>query len=196
MGAVDIRGRGRDRTVSHRMRDLLGLSIVLGLLAPGALAPVTASAADDLPPLADVPFYRADERRSARSSRARGPMSEPQLAWDHELDSETTSFPILVGGLLIVGTRNGDLVALDARTGEETVASGRQRRVRGGARSRWGARRGRGRHLDPGLRCRDRSRALAVGTSSPSARIEIDRRRRLRRDHRRWGEGPGPADGR
>ena len=196
MGAVDGRGRGRDRTVSHRMRDLLGLSIVLGLLAPGALAPVTASAADDLPPLADVPFYRADDRRSAESEPGPGPVSEPQVAWDHELDSETTSFPILVGGLLIVGTRNGNLVALDARTGEE-----RWRAVGSGAFA--GAPGADGGLVVAADATSIRAFDVATGVErwrrdvvSEAPRIEIDRWRRLRRDRRRRREGPGPADGR
>ena len=100
------------------MRTLLGSLVLLAMLAPGALAPGMARAADDLPPLADVPLFRGDDRRSAVHPGP-GPVSEPQLAWAVELDSETTSFPILVGGLLIVGTADGHLVALDARTGEE-----------------------------------------------------------------------------
>ena len=100
------------------MRTLLSSLVLLALLGPGALAPGTLAAGDELPPLADVPLFRGDDRRTAVHPGP-GPVSEPQLAWAVELDSETTSFPILVGGLLIVGTAGGDLVALDARTGEE-----------------------------------------------------------------------------
>jgi outer membrane protein assembly factor BamB len=101
----------------RRVRTYLSFSVVLAMLGPGGLAPATL-AADDLPPLVDVPFMRADPQRTAVQPGP-GPASEPQLAWAHELPSAVRSFPILVGGLLIVGTMGGDLVALDARSGEE-----------------------------------------------------------------------------
>ena len=44
----------------RRIRTYLGLLVMLGLLAPSLVAPLTAAADDELPPLADVPFYGAD----------------------------------------------------------------------------------------------------------------------------------------
>jgi outer membrane protein assembly factor BamB len=99
---------------SHAMLALLATLLALGL-------PVAAAAedADALPPLADVAFYRADELRSSIEVGP-GPAAEPQLAWEQVLDSGVNGDPILVAGLLIVADQDGHLIALDARTGEET----------------------------------------------------------------------------
>jgi outer membrane protein assembly factor BamB len=102
----------------RRIRTFLGFVVLLGVLGPGSVSPVVMAASDPLPLLADVPMFRGDSRRSAVHPGP-GPISEPQLAWTNELDSDVATFPVLVGGLLIVGTAGGDLVALDARTGEE-----------------------------------------------------------------------------
>src|SRR5262245_14025852 len=100
-----------------RPRALLALlATVLTLGLPVAAA---AERPDPLPPLPDVPFYRADELRGSIEAGP-GPVSEPQLAWEHVLDSAAVAHPILVGGLLIVADLDGHLIALDARTGEET----------------------------------------------------------------------------
>ncbi|MET0773756.1 MAG: PQQ-binding-like beta-propeller repeat protein [Candidatus Limnocylindrales bacterium] len=90
----------------------------MGLLGPAGVTPQAASATDGLPPLVDVPFYRADSSRSSIEVGP-GPASEPKLAWEHVLDKGVNTDPILVGGLLVVGDQDGHLVALDARTGEE-----------------------------------------------------------------------------
>jgi hypothetical protein len=94
---------------------LLATVTVLSMGIPGAAA---AEDADALPPLADVPFYRADELRSSIAVGP-GPLTKPELAWEHVLDSGVNSDPILVGGLLIVADKAGHLIALDAHTGEE-----------------------------------------------------------------------------
>ena len=86
--------------------------LVLGLLGPGGLVPSTLAASDNLPPLTDVPFYRADELRSSIEVGP-GPTSQPQLAWEHVLDSSNNGDPILVGGPLIVADQDDHLVVLD-----------------------------------------------------------------------------------
>jgi outer membrane protein assembly factor BamB len=71
---------------------------------------------DGLPPLGDVPFYRADALRTAMQPGP-APAAKPQIAWTYEAASPLTLFPTLVGGSLIVGTSDGELLALEARTG-------------------------------------------------------------------------------
>ena len=82
-----------------------------GVASPG---PVVGQ--DGLPPLGDVPFYRADALRTAMQPGP-GPAAKPQIAWTYESASPLTLFPTLVDGSLIVGTRDGELLALDARAG-------------------------------------------------------------------------------
>jgi outer membrane protein assembly factor BamB/class 3 adenylate cyclase len=71
-----------------------------------------------LPPIADVPFYRADDHRSSIYPGP-GPVAEPQVAWQVQLDGAANFVPIVVDGKVIVGDLSGILRALDARTGEE-----------------------------------------------------------------------------
>jgi len=103
----------------RRLRTLVIVPVILTVLGPAGVAPPAATAADGLPPLADVPFYRADALRSSIEIGP-GPTAEPELAWEHVLDAGANTDPILVGGLLIVGDQDGHLVAIDARTGRET----------------------------------------------------------------------------
>jgi outer membrane protein assembly factor BamB len=100
-----------------RSRMVLALLATLSVLSSGIPTAFAAEDADSLPPLADVPFFRADDQRSAIHPGP-GPRSKPELAWSQEVDAAT--FPILVGGLLIVADQDGHLIALDARTGDET----------------------------------------------------------------------------
>jgi outer membrane protein assembly factor BamB len=48
-----------------------------------------------------------------------GPLTAPKIAWTHDLGNAAVLFPILVDGLVIDGTQDGHLVALDALTGDE-----------------------------------------------------------------------------
>src|SRR5829696_5652820 len=73
-------------------------------------------ASKNLPVVADVPFFRADSTRSAIHPGP-GPIDAPALAWQRQLDGYASLFPIVVDGRLIVGTVNGTISALDARTG-------------------------------------------------------------------------------
>ena len=102
---------------------LLTLAALLG--PPGVLA--TASGAEPsgsppttagLPPLADIPMFRMDARRSAIEPGP-GPIGTPTIAWSRDLDTPPSTLPILVAGQIIVGDQGGDLVALDAHTGAE-----------------------------------------------------------------------------
>ena len=87
---------------------------------PTASAPLTASpaasAAAQLPPLVDVPFYRGDPAGHGLEPGP-GPTGQPQLAWRTKV-GPMHMVPILVDGLVIVGTNSGQLVGLDAHTGE------------------------------------------------------------------------------
>ncbi|HEY4571119.1 MAG TPA: PQQ-binding-like beta-propeller repeat protein, partial [Kribbella sp.] len=97
---------------------------LLVLLVGAAVAP--ASAADptgapmsgDLPPLADMPFYRSDPNRSAIQPGP-GPAAAPELAWQQPLSTDSHFLPILVDGAVIGGTNDGLVVAVDAHTGAE-----------------------------------------------------------------------------
>ncbi len=68
-----------------------------------------------LPPLTDIPFYRADANGSLVNPGP-GPEARPDVAW-HTSFGASTVWPLLVSGLLIGGMSDGALVALDARTG-------------------------------------------------------------------------------
>jgi outer membrane protein assembly factor BamB len=63
-------------------------------------------------------MFRMDPRRSALHPGP-GPQGTPTIAWSRDLDSPLSTLPILVGGLIIVGDQGSELVAFDARTGEE-----------------------------------------------------------------------------
>jgi outer membrane protein assembly factor BamB/class 3 adenylate cyclase len=77
-----------------------------------------ATAITSLPAMADVPFYRADDHRSSIYPGP-GPIAEPQLAWQVQLDGAADFVPIVVDGKVIVADLRGIVRALDARTGEE-----------------------------------------------------------------------------
>ena len=85
--------------------------------SPVAASEPTSSASSVLPPLIDVPEYRGNSDRTGVYPGP-GPMAKPVLVWSRSV-GELEFSPILADGLLIVGTYNGHLYALDARTGEE-----------------------------------------------------------------------------
>lgn len=85
---------------------------------PSSRAPSSdALAATALPPLVDVPFYRGNVTANSIDPGP-GPAGKPELAWRVNI-GPMHMVPILVNGLLIVGTNDGKLVALDAHTGEQ-----------------------------------------------------------------------------
>ncbi|MBA2717991.1 MAG: PQQ-binding-like beta-propeller repeat protein [Chloroflexi bacterium] len=93
------------------------VAAVLVAAAVAGVALVSGSRPKELPDLQDVPFYRGDPLGRAIQPGP-GPLTRPDLAWT----SPTASgpfVPILAGGLLVVGTSDGFVVALDARTGAE-----------------------------------------------------------------------------
>jgi outer membrane protein assembly factor BamB/class 3 adenylate cyclase len=95
---------------------LIGTSLLLGSPRPsGSPIPVSITS---LPPLADVPFYRADDHRSSIYAGP-APIGEPQVAWQVQLDGAARFTPIVVDGSVIMGDLSGVVRALDARTGEE-----------------------------------------------------------------------------
>src|SRR5262245_5482058 len=102
---------------------LLTLAALLG--PPGVVASATGAEPSGsptttvgLPPIADVPMYRMDARRRSIEPGP-GPTGTPTIAWSRALDTPPSTFPVLVAGQFIIGDQNGDLVALDARTGAE-----------------------------------------------------------------------------
>src|SRR5262245_29386451 len=100
---------------SGRTLAIAGVGVMLLSLAPvGAMT----AASPDLPPLGDVPLYRANVTANGIQPGP-GPEARPELAW-HTNVGDMHMVPILVDGQLIVGTNNGHLVALDARTGATT----------------------------------------------------------------------------
>ncbi|HEX6867343.1 MAG TPA: PQQ-binding-like beta-propeller repeat protein, partial [Candidatus Limnocylindrales bacterium] len=86
--------------------------------ASGPPAPSARPTPAGPPALADVPSFRGDAARSSIHPGP-GPIEAPVVAWERELGSQSTFFPILVGGNLIVGTDDGSLLAIDAQTGAD-----------------------------------------------------------------------------
>ncbi|HEX6868164.1 MAG TPA: PQQ-binding-like beta-propeller repeat protein, partial [Candidatus Limnocylindrales bacterium] len=82
----------------------------------GTTATASPRAALTLPSLADVPFYRADPAAQGKHPGP-GPSVQPVLAWRATV-GDMHMVPVLVDGLLIVGTNDGRLVALDGHSGE------------------------------------------------------------------------------
>lgn len=82
------------------------------LTGPPSAAP---SSVAGLPPFADVPFYR-DDISGLLMEPGPGPLGRPALAWQTDIGA-THWAPILVGGLVVVGTSAGEVIALDGRTG-------------------------------------------------------------------------------
>jgi class 3 adenylate cyclase/outer membrane protein assembly factor BamB len=76
------------------------------------------TAITSLPAMADVPFYRVDTHRSSIYPGP-GPLVEPQVAWQVQLDGVANFTPIVVGGKVIVGDLSGTIRALDGHTGQE-----------------------------------------------------------------------------
>jgi outer membrane protein assembly factor BamB len=87
--------------------------------SPSGSAPLgsDAPAGSALPPMADVLFYRGNPTANSVHPGP-GPTGEPELAWRNADVGEMHMVPILVDGLLIVGTNDGRVVALDALSGE------------------------------------------------------------------------------
>src|SRR5688572_29982306 len=90
---------------------------------PATVAPVgttaPALAPGELPPLGDVPMYKASLDRNGVQPGP-GPVAEPVEAWSHALGCMIGDrTPALADGLLIVGCDASLLRAVDARTGEE-----------------------------------------------------------------------------
>jgi outer membrane protein assembly factor BamB/class 3 adenylate cyclase len=102
--------------VAAVMMALIATSVLLGFPRPSGSP--TPGAITSLPPLADVPFYRADDHRSSIYAGP-GPIAEPRVAWQVQLDGAANFTPIVVDGSVIIGDLSGVVRALDARTGEE-----------------------------------------------------------------------------
>jgi len=77
--------------------------------------PTGSSPAVQIPPMADVPFARADSL-GRLVQPGPGPTSTPALAWHADV-GESHFLPVLAGGLVIVGSSDGYVLALDAHTG-------------------------------------------------------------------------------
>jgi eukaryotic-like serine/threonine-protein kinase len=75
----------------------------------------TSGASATLPPVADVPFYRADIQRDSVYPGP-GPVCQPVIAWQQPLGSGADFAPIVADGKVVVGDQEG-LHAFDARTG-------------------------------------------------------------------------------
>ena len=125
--------------------------------APAAIPVPTTPATPSARPsseFADVPMYRMDPAHLA-SQPGPGPDGQPVLVWRTKAGGAARS-PILGNGTLFIGSDDGFLYGLDARTGRGPLAPGsrgcRQRsRVR-----RWGRRRSRSKRGASWRRRRDR----------------------------------------
>ncbi len=80
--------------------------------APPSVAP------EQIPPLADIPTYKATPGRTGVNPGP-GPVSEPVEVWSHSVECLVGNrTPALASGLLLLTCDAPKLVALDARTGE------------------------------------------------------------------------------
>ena len=66
----------------------------------------------------DVPMYRVDAARSSVHPGP-GPVSEPVLIWSRKAGASIEFHPVLAEGVLYVGSDDGHVYALDAKTGAE-----------------------------------------------------------------------------
>jgi outer membrane protein assembly factor BamB len=100
-----------------RLKARRNAAVGMVLVMIGAIVPAGAvmSASSDLPQLGDIPLYRVNGTANGIQPGP-GPTREPELAWRVDVGN-MHMVPILVNGLLVVGTNDGHLVALDARTG-------------------------------------------------------------------------------
>jgi outer membrane protein assembly factor BamB len=66
----------------------------------------------------DVPMFRADAARTGVEAGP-GPKGSPMRAWRVFTGGELYSSPVIAGGTVYVGAKDGYLLALDAATGQE-----------------------------------------------------------------------------
>lgn len=95
---------------------LLVLGIVAGAVLIGALfdrRPIP-----EPPPFNDVTSYRSDAQRSGIQPGPR-PSGDPVLIWAAKANGPIQFNPVLASGVLFVGSDDGHLYALDARTGSQ-----------------------------------------------------------------------------
>ena len=111
---------------------LLVLGIVAGMAVVGALLD---RRPDQIPSgLGDVTMYRGDAERSG-TQPGPGPTDEPVLIWSAKTDGPIQFNPILVSGVLYVGSDDGHLYALDAMSGARRWAFDAGAPVKGSALS-------------------------------------------------------------
>ena len=89
------------------------ISVILG--TAGLASAQSPGSEGSLPALPDVSLYR-DNVAANGIDPGPGPLGQPTLAWQVNV-GDLHMVPILVSGLLIVGTNDGRLVALDGYTG-------------------------------------------------------------------------------
>lgn len=83
----------------------------------GSIAPSTGTGATTIPPLADIPLYKADLTRSGVHPGP-GPLKPPVPVWEAELGCSTGSRTgAIATSLLLIGCDASRLTALDASTG-------------------------------------------------------------------------------
>lgn len=122
-GAVPARGipapawSGRVRRIAWlAAAALLALGIVGGAVLIGSL--FDRRTVPTPPPFNDVTTYRSDAQRSGIQPGPR-PSGDPVLIWSAEANGPIQFNPVLASGVLFVGSDDGHLYALDARTGSE-----------------------------------------------------------------------------
>jgi outer membrane protein assembly factor BamB len=101
--------------------------VTLGVAACGGPVSKAPPSSPVLPPLADVPEYRASTARTGVYPGP-GPIQEPLLVWSRTIDGPIAFNSILADGLILFGGSDSSFYALDARTGAErwrfTAAAG------------------------------------------------------------------------
>ncbi|HEX5015735.1 MAG TPA: PQQ-binding-like beta-propeller repeat protein [Candidatus Limnocylindrales bacterium] len=118
--------RGRGRRVS-RPALLVGILLVACVIGCDAIAPnpsaslaakPPADAAAGPPPLADVLAFRGSFARTGQMPGP-GPEGKPVQLWVSEPTAGFEAAPLVVGGLVIAASLEGEVIALDGATGED-----------------------------------------------------------------------------
>jgi len=105
---VSSKGANQMRFISHLHGRTAMLWVLLGALILSACGVQSQ----------EVPMFRANLARTGVFP-SDGPTTLNDLVWKFKTDGEFVSSPAIVGGVVYVGSQDGRLYALDARTGQE-----------------------------------------------------------------------------
>jgi len=97
---------------------LLGFSGV-GALGVGTVSGSVDDGATETPVVSDSPMVQYDAANTGYAPDQAGPTADPAVLWRHGTDANIRTSPAVVDNTLYAGTESGQLLALDALSGEE-----------------------------------------------------------------------------